>query len=171
MRLVKPSIKFKNSYIALVNEFIEHDEPLVPFVLNENYHDFSAMVNRLNNYAKGIAISDAFVPHATYWLVNQSDELLGVVNLRFKLTPRLRQIGGNIGFGIKPSQRKKGHGTLILKYALLKIKKAGLIEARVTCNKSNPASRAVIQANNGILESEEYMKDLGDVVQRFRIEV
>ena len=169
MKLVEPSVKYKQSYIALVTDFIDNNEDFVPFVLEEDYKDFEAMVDRLNNYAKGIAISDSFVPHSTYWFVNQFDELVGVVNLRFKLTRRLKQIGGNIGFGVKPSQRRKGYGTRILSCALQKLKDTGLPEALVTCNKSNAASRAVIEANNGVLKSEEYLDDIGDYIQRFTI--
>ena len=170
-RLVKPDIEFMQSYIDLVHAFQENNEALVPFVLKENFQDFPAMIDRLNQYSKGIGIEDTFVPHTTYWLVNQSERLLGVINLRLQLTDRLKQIGGNIGFGIKPGERGKGYAKLILKFGLLKLKKAGLDHALVTCDKSNFASRAVIEANRGVLESEAVFEDHNDVVLRFKIEL
>ena len=43
--------------------------------------------------------------------------------------------GGHIGDGIRPSERRKRYGTLIIKLALLECKKLGINNVLITCKK------------------------------------
>jgi len=61
----------------------------------------------------------------------------------------LAKIGGNIGYYIRPSARKKGYGTKILELALIKAKQIGLQKILVTCDESNIASKKIIEKNKG----------------------
>jgi predicted acetyltransferase len=58
-------------------------EKLVPFIMRIPAADSRAFIRRLENRAKGIGISDWFVPHETYFLVANDSEVVGVSNLRF----------------------------------------------------------------------------------------
>ena len=69
--------------------------------------DFDAFLARLNDCAAGIGIPDGFVAHSTFWLVRYDAEVVGVSNIRHTLTPALRQVGGHIGYGIRPSARAR----------------------------------------------------------------
>lgn len=70
----------------------------------------------------------------------------------------LRNIG-HIGGGIRPSERKKGYATLMLKLALEKCKEIGLTKVLLVCNKKNTGSAKAIQNNGGILENELLVDD------------
>ncbi|HWG85404.1 MAG TPA: GNAT family N-acetyltransferase, partial [Deinococcales bacterium] len=79
------------------------------------------------------------------------------------LLPHLRDVGGHIGYEVRPSRRREGHGREALRVALQEARKLGLRRALVTCNASNPGSRRIIEANGGILEDEREVQDYGRV--------
>ena len=67
----------------------------------------------------------------------------------------LKQYGGSIGYSVKPSRRKQGIGTRMLR-DMLKVCKDEYHMKRVliTCLKDNEASRRVIKNNGGVYESD-----------------
>jgi predicted acetyltransferase len=83
----------------------------------------------------------------------------------------LRKEGGHIGYGVRPSARRRGHGTELLRSTLLKAKELGLRKVLVTCGKENLGSVKVILVNGGVLESEEFMQPRNEVVQRYWIDL
>ncbi|MBK8995686.1 MAG: GNAT family N-acetyltransferase [Myxococcales bacterium] len=164
----EPHAGLADSYRALVREFLDAGEPLVPFVLAIPADDFGEFLGRLAACARGEGLPPGFVPHSTYWLVDDGD-VVAVSNLRHALTDALRNHGGNIGYGVRPSARRRGFATRILAFTLDRAHSLGLDEALLTCAKSNEGSIRAIQRNGGVLVSEEFVADRGDVVQRWRI--
>ena len=167
-RLVRPSIAFKDSYRAYVAELVARGEPFVPFPLGFPHENFEALLAQLSGCERGVGIPEGFVPHSTFWLV-EGDEVLGVSNLRHRLTDSLRREGGHIGYGIRPAARGRGLGTRILALTLAEAAALGIEEALLSCAKANLASSAVIRANGGVLQDEEYIEPRGEVVQRWRV--
>jgi len=162
-------VEYQDSYIKLVQDFTESDEQLVPFTLNEDYTDFPTLIERLNGYALGHNIPEGFVPHKSFWLIDENNNVVGTSNLRFELTDSLKQIGGHIGYGVKPSERGKGYATTILAETLLEAKKQGIDKALITVNKTNTASANVIKKNGGVLDSESFVEGVKGLVQRYWI--
>jgi predicted acetyltransferase len=170
IELVRPRSALRDSYRSLVAEFASAGEPFVPFVLGFEHNDFDAFLQRLENCARGVDLPDGFVPHSTYWLVRNQAEVVGVSNIRHSLTAALRREGGNIGYGIRPSARRQGYGTRVLRMSLDRAVEVGLTRILVTCAKTNIGSVAAIRRNGGALDSEEYLPDRGEIVQRYWIE-
>jgi len=167
--LLPPRAAFRDSYRSLVAEFVAAGEKLVPFTLAFDHQDFAAFLDRLDACARGIGLPDGFVPHSTFWLVSDGSKVLGVSNIRHSLTPALRREGGNIGYGIRPSARGRGLGVTILRQSLARAAEMGLTQVLVTCSKQNLASAKSITRNGGIFDSEEYLPDRGEIVQRYWI--
>jgi predicted acetyltransferase len=57
------------------------------------------------------------VPATTRWWVSD-DEYLGRLTIRHRLTAHLRNVGGHIGYDIRPSARRCGHATAMVAAAL-----------------------------------------------------
>lgn len=72
----------------------------------EKPHAGRAGFARLAGCERGEGIPPGFVPHSTCWLVDDRDEVVGVANLRHRLTERLRVEGGHIGYGVRPSAQR-----------------------------------------------------------------
>jgi predicted acetyltransferase len=171
MELVHPSASLRDSYRALVAEFVSNNEKLVPFTLSFPHDDFAAMLAKLAECSRGIGLPDGFVAHSTFWLVEHGAEVVGVSNLRHALTSALRRDGGNIGYGVRPSARGRGLATKLLRLTLLRARTVGLKRVLLTCAKENIASARTILRNGGVLESEEFLPDRSEVVQRYWIEI
>ncbi|WP_394217629.1 GNAT family N-acetyltransferase [Halobacillus trueperi] len=169
-KLVEPTIELEESYHCFYNEWKDSGEPMIPWVIEKDPTDFQAMVQELHNDAKGIDLPEGFVPGSTYWLVDGKNNVLGAVNIRHSLTEPLRNAGGHIGYGIRPSERRKGYATELLRLSLLKSKELGITNALVVCDESNTGSMKTI-LNNGGREDEDFVEEDGNVVKRYWIEL
>jgi len=155
--LAKPSIKYKHSFLQADREFMNDNmKPVRPesdfSKYPELYTDFKTYVNKVNARSGGKNLPKGFVPDTTYWLVD-GGKYIGSLSIRHRLTKHLKQIGGHIGYKIRPSERKKGYGTEILKLGLRKAKQLGLKKILLTCDYNNGPSRRIIEKNGGMLEN------------------
>lgn len=94
-----------------------------------------------------------WVPCTTLWYV-EGTAYLGRLAIRHRLTPWLLERGGHIGYDVRPSARRNGYATNMLRDALPIAKGLGIDDVLVTCDVDNAASRRVIEKNGGRLEDE-----------------
>ncbi len=97
--------------------------------------------------------AEDFVPCTTWWYV-EGDAYLGRIALRHRLNERLREIGGHIGYDVRPTARRRGHATAMLAAVLPHAADMGIDRALVTCDAANIGSRLVIEHNGGVLEDD-----------------
>lgn len=167
MKLIKPTIVLKQEYLEMLDEWKQNNEKIVPWVLNEDTSDFQAMISRFADYSQGIGLKEDLVPHSTYWLVRDDNKILGAINIRHRLNDYLKNIGGHIGYGIRPSERRKGYATEMLGKALDIVRGMGIKSIMISCDKDNIASAKTIIKNGGVLHSED--SDNGTIFQRYWI--
>nr|WP_242700596.1 GNAT family N-acetyltransferase [Enterococcus sp. DIV0212c] len=154
-------------YSDFINEWIASGvSQITPTSANLNGLTFQEWLNKLKKDKS--TINNSFVPADTLFLEVEG-KLVGAVQLRYELTDKLLQIGGNIGYGIVPSERRKGYANWILAQALLIFHKRGFSKVMLTCDKKNIGSQKTIQKNGGIL-SDEYLIE-GEMIQRYWIEL
>lgn len=170
IKLIEPTLDLKAEFLEMMREFEAAGAPLADGIGSIEIDDFDASVERAKDHACGVGLPDGWVPAATYWLVRK-DRLIGTTNLRYELNEYLMNIGGHIGYSIRPSERGKGYGTQILALTLEKAKAFGLPKVLITCDKSNIASRHIIENNGGALENEVIAKDTGLPLLRFWIDL
>ena len=113
----------------------------------------------------GINLPENRVPSIQFVLFDDVGRALGFLNLRLRLNEDLLNYAGHIGYSIRPSERGKSYAKETLRQGLQVAKEKNIKKALVTCSVNNPASRAVILANGGILE------DVRNGVERYWIEV
>jgi len=95
------------------------------------------------------------------------ERLVGVLKLRHYLNEFLEKHGGHIGYGIRPSERRKGYGDKILQLALPEAKKLGLEKVLLTCNDDNLGSISIIEKSGGILQDK--IESGGKLTRRYWI--
>lgn len=151
MKLVKPSIKYKNSFIAAVREFrAEKSTFFAELDIEAVARDFEAYVNDTLSREKSPS-KPGWVTSTTVWLVD-GETFIGYANIRHELNENLRKFGGHIGYAVRPSQRSKGYGTEMLRLALSETRVLGIKKVLITCDESNSGSRKIIEANGGVLQ-------------------
>jgi len=94
---------------------------------------------------------EGYVPATTLWWVD-GDVYLARIAIRHRLTPWLLEQGGHIGYDVRPSARRRGHATAMLRAALPVAAALGIEHALVTCDHDNVGSRRVIEACGGAFE-------------------
>ncbi|WP_421384843.1 GNAT family N-acetyltransferase [Bacillus salacetis] len=166
--LVKPTIELKKQYLEFYTEWKESGEVMIPWVIEKDPSDFEAMLAFIENNSKGVNLPEGWVPDSTYWLVDSEKNVVGAVNIRHSLTKNLLNAGGHIGYGIRPSARKKGYATQILALSLEKTKELGIEKVLVVCDKGNIGSAKTIIKNGG-LPDKDFIEDDGNVINRFWI--
>jgi predicted acetyltransferase len=115
---------------------------------------FTAFTRRLHDLAQPeTPRPEGKVPDTTLWWVD-GDEYLGRLSIRHRLTDHLRELGGHIGYVVRPSARRKGHAAHMLAAALPIARDLGIDPALLTCDADNVASRRVIESNGGVLEDQ-----------------
>lgn len=167
LQLISPNVQYEQEYYEMLDEWKLSGQQLVPFVLEFTAISFKEIIQKLYECSQGIGIPDGFVPHSTFWMINEENKILGVSNLRHRLTEGLRIKGGHIGYGIRPSERGKKYSTKILELTLREAKNIGINKVLVTCDKENIASARSVFNNNGILEKEHVVD--GVLSQNYRI--
>ena len=112
------------------------------------------------------------VPSETYFLVRESDnKIVGIISIRKVLNRALWNFGGNIGYSIRPSERRKGYNKVNLFLALCVCKNRGIEAVLLGCEKRNIASARSIKALGGKLLYEYMDEELGYEIQNYVIDV
>jgi len=168
LKLVNPDVKYKNQYLEMLDEWNQTGESPQPWVLQEDYSNFNDMVQRFENLSKGVDIPNGFVPSTTFWAYDdKSDKIVGAVNIRHYLSDLLLRFYGNIGYGIRPSERRKGYAKEVLKLALDFCKVLNTERVLLCCYKENIASVKTILINGGVFENEIIEENSGKTIQRY----
>jgi predicted acetyltransferase len=170
VNLVMPSIELREPYLAFYEDWIHSGEDMVPWVISKDPSDFGKMLQFLDENDRGLNIPEGWVPSSTYWLVAEGSKVVGAVNIRHRLTDGLMNSGGHIGYGIRPSERRKGYAVKLLSQALHKAGELGIDRALVVCDAANVASEKTIRANGGI-EDSSFTEEDGNIIKRFWITV
>ena len=170
LKLVKGSYEYKEQIIDMLKEWIDYNEnhpeanTSPNAIFRNNYQDFAYYLEHLE-YKEP---QEGLVPDSTFFCFDEKRNLMvGAVNIRHDLNDYLLKYGGHIGDGIRPSERRKGYATEMIRLALEECRKLGLTRVLVTCDKNNIGSAKSIIRNGGILENE--VLEEGSIKQRYWI--
>ncbi|QAT50603.1 GNAT family N-acetyltransferase [Caproiciproducens sp. NJN-50] len=163
--LKHPSLEQRNEYLSFAKDWADHEEEITPYsarLLGRSYEEWLAGTLRMEREAP-----ERFVCAHTFFLTDEAGKILGAVNIRHELNGELLKSGGHIGYGIRPSERRKGYAVRMLALALPIAEQLGIARALITCDKENIASARTILRNGGVLENELALD--GRTVQRYWI--
>ncbi|GAC1390750.1 MAG: GNAT family N-acetyltransferase [Ktedonobacteraceae bacterium] len=149
--LTDPSERYQESYLEALREFQAEGRHL-ELSLTEVAASFGDFVQRLREQADPTKFKPGRVPNWVFWLID-GDDYIGRLILRTGLNEHLLQMGGNIGYEIRPSRRRQGYGKIILTYGLDRAKDFGLKRVLLTCDEDNLGSRRIIESHGGMLEN------------------
>ena len=164
LKLVDPSIEYQESFLTTWQEVLdagEDGQSWFNWGRDETIDDlrdpeaFQSWIDTMKEFrdTKSRVTEDGMilVANTVLWPVLDG-EVIGRVSIRHELSPALLEIGGHVGYIIRPKYRLQGHATELLRQSLVVAKEIGIDSALVTCDEDNVGSRKVIEANGGVLE-------------------
>jgi len=150
--LVRPSLELKKEALSYRQEHFEHGEMTINgselLDKTESYEEWLASVAR---NANPLTVSPEWVLTDTFFAIDSENKIVGIIDLRHTLNEFLINFG-NCGYSVRPSERKKGYATEMLKQLLIVAKEAGLKQLHLSVERDNlPSVKAIIN-NGGIYE-------------------
>lgn len=131
---------------------------------------FEEWLNELEKFKDENKLEPNFSPQTTYVALVDND-IVGLINVRWKPVPTLLNHGGFIGYGVRPSKRGKGYASKMLELALKLISKEQYEKILITCKDFNIPSKKVIERNNGKYENSYYDENTGYTYLRYWIDI
>ena len=127
-------------------------------------------VERVENLRLGVDLPPDRVP-ATFLLAEVEGEVVGRVSIRHELNAYLLEVGGHIGYGVRPGFRRRGYATAIMRESLAVAASIGLERLLVTCDDDNIGSATVIERCGGVLENVVPVEGSSVPRRRYWVEV
>lgn len=158
--LERPSMERKNEIIDYINEFVEYKSAIngtgsLDKIL-EGYTFEQALERCLNMENKEYAESVGRCQGKTFLLIRENDnKIVGTINVRWNLNEEMLRFGGHIGYGIRPTERRKGYNKINLYLGMIEAKKVGLDKVMLDCDVNNLGSDRTLKALGGKLERTE----------------
>ena len=152
-----PSMKRKKDAIEFIEEFNEYNSGINGVGGLHRYLDnYEGWLEKLEKDYHRMP-SDEKVPARTYFLVRENDKrIVGMINIRLALNEQLRKHNGNIGYGIRPTERGKGYNKINLYLGLKVCMQYGIEDVLMDANLDNPASWRTMEALGGKRTDEYY---------------
>lgn len=168
--LVKPDLSYADEIIKYKEESLK-ENPLINGSAGLNrFSSIEDWLEELKKRSSKDTVPEGLVPSSTYLGIREKDNyIVGMIDIRHYLNEYLTQVGGNIGYSVRKTQRNKGYAKQMLKLALEKCKELKIKKVLITCDEDNIASEKVILSANAKLEDIRNVD--GENKKRFWIEL
>ena len=155
-----PSMGRKKEIIEYLDEFVKYNSDINGAgsldKIYEGYTFEQALERCLNMEDKKYAESVGRCQGKTFLLIRENDnKIVGTINLRWNLSEAMLRFGGHIGYGIRPTERRKGYNKINLYLGMMEAKKVGLDKVMLDCDVNNLGSDRTLKALGGVLERTE----------------
>ncbi|MEV0369348.1 GNAT family N-acetyltransferase [Streptomyces sp. NPDC050636] len=163
-QLIAPDVHVHASFLAAMKEFQAEGRGEGGSAIDREIRQYGADWHAPDVFAEYTAWLRSFadeeivrpmdyVPCSNLWYAEEGT-YLGRLAIRHRLNDFLHEYGGHIGYDIRPTARRRGHATAMLREALPMARARGLDSVLVTCDTTNTASRKVIEGCGGVFEDQ-----------------
>ena len=151
--LVKPDLSYADEIIKYKKESLAESPVINGSAGLDRFSSIEVWLEELKKRSCEDTVPKGLVPSSTYLGVREKDNyIVGMIDIRHYLNEYLTQVGGNIGYGVRKTERNKGYAKQMLKLALEKCKELKIKKVLITCDEDNIASEKVILSANAKLE-------------------
>ena len=168
--LVEPDLSYADEIIKYKEESLAESPIINGSAGLDRFSSIEIWFEELKKRSCEDTVPKGLVPSSTYLAVREKDNyIVGMIDIRHYLNEYLTQVGGNIGYGVRKTERNKGYAKQMLKLALEKCKDLKIKKVLITCDEDNIASEKVILSANAKLEDIRNVD--GENKKRFWIEL
>lgn len=172
MKLIKPDKSYKNQITEYRKEFIDANSSMDGCGSLFRMEDPVEWLNQVKSLADIATVPSNFVQSTQFIYVRESDnKLVGMIQVRHYFNEFLEKYGGHIGYSVRPTERKKGYASSMLRDCLPYCKEIGLNRVLITCEENNIGSKKTIIKNGGVYEKTVFYEEDNVNLQRYWIEL
>ncbi|MDF1617979.1 GNAT family N-acetyltransferase [Petrocella sp. FN5] len=169
IKLTKPSLLYQSTFLDFVKDVKESGyESYTHYVKAEK--NFSEFMNELIDMSEGVNIKKGWAPCSSYWLIDNNEEVIGVIRIRHRVDNDSLEMAGHIGYEIKSSKRKKGYGQRLLELGLMEARKIGLQKVLITCDEDNVASKRMIEKCKSKYKKSIFDEESGKNILQYEVD-
>lgn len=167
-KLIRLTKEYENQLIEMIDEWKDYNDTHIcnkspGAIFRNDCHDFDNYLKLLDY----VEPNSGLIPSTTFFCLDVDRNILvGASNIRHYLNKGLYDEGGHIGDGVRPSERKKGYASEIIRLSLIEAKKLGIKRCLITANTENVGSVKSITNNGGIF-CDEIIDSDGLPLKRF----
>lgn len=163
--LIRPTRELKEQALEYRQEHFDYNEKIINgSELFDQIPSYEEWLTAVTNNSRPETVSDDWVLTDTFFAVDQQKKrIVGMIDFRHELNDFLANFG-NCGYSVRPSERKKGYATEMLRQLKQVAYEAGLKELHLSVERSNIPSIHTIIKNGGKVErSFEYEGEPADI--------
>lgn len=169
IKLVRPTAELKEQAIDFRQEFFDHDEMIINgSELLDKTDDYDEWLKAVTANTKMETVNPNWVVTDTFFAVDETNRMIGIIDLRHTLNDFLKDLG-NCGYSVRPSERRKGYATEMLRQLTKIATNVGMNELHLSVERDNEPSVRTIKYNGGIYERS--FKFEGEDADIYKIEL
>ncbi len=154
IRLVRPTIEMKEEALAYRQAHFDVGEMII---------SGSELLDKTDSYEEWLASVEAntspetvnpeWVVTDTFFAVDETDKIVGVIDLRHTLNDFLQDFG-NVGYSVRPSERRKGYATEMFRQVREVARQAGMEQLYMAVHRDNePSVKTIVNAGGLVCRS------------------
>ncbi|MCI8645494.1 MAG: GNAT family N-acetyltransferase [Firmicutes bacterium] len=152
IKLVRPGKEFEDRALNFRQEFFDHGERVINgSELLDQIDSYDEWLKSITDNTSMETVNPNWVVTDTFFAVDERNEIVGIIDLRHTLNDFLKDLG-NCGYSVRPSQRRKGYGTEMLRLLRKAAAYAGMGELHLSVERDNEPSVKTIVKNGGVYE-------------------
>lgn len=117
----------------------------------DNTDSYEEWLQSVTNKVSSETVNPEWVVTDTFFAVDENESIIGIIDFRHELKGFLVDFGHS-GYSVRPSERKKGYATEMLKQLIEVAKEAGLSSLQLSVESTNEPSIKIIVKNGGVYE-------------------
>ena len=150
--LRRPVKEYEEEAKAFKQEFIDNGEITINgSELLDQIDSYDEWLKSVTDNISSDTVNPSWVVTDTYFAFDENDRIVGIIDLRHELNDFLKDFG-NSGYSVRPSERRKGYATEMLKLILERARQTGMNKLQLSVERSNEASVKTILKNGGKYE-------------------
>ncbi|MGN0424973.1 MAG: GNAT family N-acetyltransferase [Acetatifactor sp.] len=169
---VRPSEEYFSELKAYKKEFLDRGDSMDGCGPLRRYDDMQEYLAMVNRYLNPDTLPEGLVVASQFLCIRKNDgRLVGMIQVRHYFNEFLEKYAGHIGYSVRPSERRKGYASWMLKNIKPFCRSIDLDKILVCCLDNNEGSRKTILKNGGIYDGTVFCEEEEVYLERYWIDL